>query len=1007
MILRNFSYFIAMKWFNRILLLLLVMMGCRLAALPQVMGAFEEPDVLVKAGVKDARCILKDSRGFLWIGTETGLFRFDGTNVDIVQHQVDSPLSLPNSMITGLAEDASGNIWVGTMHGAAKVDPWTLKCTIYSPRRHNTDLDFDVKPMVARDGRVWLGGNEGLSVLEGGRFRTVHPEEAHHSWYVTVIKAWKADTLAVGTFDGLVLYSMRDGGFRRLFGDQRMTVTKMHVDHYGRLWMGTWGAGCFVLDSSGRGYARFAPDKRVPGKFTNIVTGVLETGGKDNAQIWVSTEAGIYKIMAPWKEHRGAPGWIKISDEGAACMAADNGRYIWIGGPTVRRFFAGHSGFEPMPAGPKGSIAAIQRVTYGGQAAMAISTWYVPGGLTVTNLEGTRIYYRRNARGDGENVSGLAMDGKGRYWLSTLGGLEILDDHFMPVHGSDTLFRGHDKLVTQRTNGIFIHGDTAWVAYYRHGLSLYDMHFHLLRTYSKNDGSGLVDDLINRMVADRSGRVWLGGDNGLYGYDAKTAKFKCYNLNPDGSPFHISDIAILPDGDLVLSTFSGIFRFSPRAAAGSRIRSPLFRNNLIEAATVDSAGDIWFMNREHLVYYQANSGHITLFGAEDGLDTRRNLNILQSPDGAHFYLGGDQVIYTFNRSICKAMAAPVPLYLHSIQVDDSTLPWGAASSPLRLDYTQNHITLEFGAINLVKPEQNLYAYMVTGVDKDWIYSSRNYASYANLAPGDYAFRLKVENEAGSWSDILSLPVSIRPPYWATWWFRLFAVVLCGGAIVFPVRYVVQRNLRERILRLQQEQAVEKERNRIARDMHDDLGSGLTKIAILSEVTKAQLAVPGAAAANLDVISNASRELVDNLQDIVWVLNPRNDSFSSLLLYIKEYVQDLFEPTGVTCMVTTDALMRDFPLPEEKRRNIFLTVKESCNNILKYAESSEIHLKVGIDLNRLVIEIMDNGKGFDMEEVGPFSNGLRNMRNRIEQIGGRFEIKSAKGAGTTVKMQIAI
>ena len=992
----------------RFYLLIILTLGFRLAASPQVPAAFEQPDVLVKAGVKRVKCMLKDSRGFLWIGTETGLFRFDGTNLDLLQHQADSTMGLPNSSIAGLAEDTSGDIWVGTMHGAARVDPWTLKCAVYNPQRQNIDLDFDLKPMISRDGRVWLGGNDGLSVLEGGRFRTVSHVETNapaNSWYVNSMTEWKGDTMAIGTFDGLVLYNMRDGGFTRLFDGRRMTVTKMLVDRRGRLWMGTWGGGCYVLDSNGRRYAIIAPDKTVRGEFRNIITGILETGSREAPNFWISTEAGVYQVKDPAEAQKGRPECLQVAKKGAACIAGENARYIWIGGQTVTRAFAGHSGFEALPATIKGSVAAIQPVTYDGQRAVAFSTWYVPGGLTVTNPEGTTTYYRRKAQGDAENVSGLAKDRLGRYWVSSLAGLDILDRRFIPIRGSDTLFRGRDKLVTKKTYGILINHDTAWVANYRHGLSLYDLHFHLLRSYSKNDGSGLADDLINRIVADRSGRVWLGGGKGLYEYNAAAGKFRVYNLNRDGSPFEVSDIAMLPDGDLILSTTSGIFRFSPATGAGSKIRSPLFRDNVIQGAAVDEAGDIWFMNREHLVYYQVNTGHFTLFGTEDGLDTRQDLNTLRCPDGKHFYLAGDHIIYTFSRNIRNTAARPVPLYLHSIQVNDSTLPRSAGASPLHLNYNQDHITIEFGAINLVKPEQNLYAYMLTGVDNKWIYSTRNYASYANLAPGDYTFCLKVENDAGAWSGVLSLPVTIHPPYWATWWFRLLAVALIGVAVVLSVRYAVQRNLRERILRLQREQAVEKERNRIARDMHDDLGSGLTKIAILSEVTKAQLAVPGAAVTNLDVISNSSRELVNNLQDIVWVLNPRNDSFSSLLLYLKQYVEDFFEPTAIACTVVANPVVHDFPVSEEKRRNIFLTVKEACNNILKYAECTEVYLTVRIDSDRLAIGIGDNGKGFDIGEVGPFANGLKNMRNRMEQIGGSFEAESAKGAGTTVKIAV--
>src|SRR6185312_10694415 len=634
------------------LFLLTILLALSVAARPQVAGTFEQPDALVKAGVKRVKCMLRDSRGFLWIGTETGLFRYDGTNVDLLQHEADGPVALPNNMIAGLAEDRAGNIWVGTMHGAARVDPNTLQCTVYSTPRHNIDFDFDLKPLVSRDGRVWLGGNEGLTVLEGGRFRTVWRGKSNppdNAWYVNAITEWKRDTLALGTFRGLVLYNTRDGGYRRLFREEDITVTRLLVDTHGRLWMGTWANGCWILDSSGRVYTMVAPDKPVRGKIRNIVTGILETGGPAAPRYWVSTEDAIYQMGEPPAKGMNPRDIAKVATTGAACLTEDNDHHVWIGGVTVKRVFAGHSQFAALPTEIKGLVTGIQGVTYHHQPAIAFTTWYVPGGLTVTNPDASTIYYKRTVKGDGANVSGLALDSKGRYWLSTLTGLDILDGEFRPLPHADTLFRGRDQLVTPRTNGVLIHRDTAWVAYYRRGLSIYDMHFHLLRSFARDDGSGMADDLINCMF-EHGGTVWLGGDNGLYRYDAAAGRFRLYNLNPDQSSFNVSDIDALPGGDLILATGSGLFRFSPATGSGTKIRSPLFGNNVIEAVTVDAGGDIWFVNREHLVYYRVNSGHFMLFGTEDGLEVHDDLNTLRSPDGVHFFAGGNDVIYTFDRS---------------------------------------------------------------------------------------------------------------------------------------------------------------------------------------------------------------------------------------------------------------------------------------------------------------------------------------------------------------------
>ncbi|HEX3385479.1 MAG TPA: histidine kinase, partial [Mucilaginibacter sp.] len=282
-----------------------------------------------------------------------------------------------------------------------------------------------------------------------------------------------------------------------------------------------------------------------------------------------------------------------------------------------------------------------------------------------------------------------------------------------------------------------------------------------------------------------------------------------------------------------------------------------------------------------------------------------------------------------------------------------------------------------------------------------------FVSYANLAPGSYKFSLKASNYAGIWSAPISMNVVVYPPFWATWWFRALSFILVGSVLLIAVRYVLQRNLRERILKLEKEQAVERERNRIARDMHDDLGSGLTKIAILSEVAKTQISSPLHASANLDIISASSRELVDSLQDIIWVLNPKNDSLNSLELYIKEYTESFFEPAGIHYEFDSEGTSMQITLSEEQRRNIFLAVKESCNNILKHANCTKAGVNLKFRNNTLTISVKDNGLGFDLKDVGVFSNGLQNIRNRMDQIGASCHIVSAKNEGTGITLSIPV
>jgi signal transduction histidine kinase len=222
-----------------------------------------------------------------------------------------------------------------------------------------------------------------------------------------------------------------------------------------------------------------------------------------------------------------------------------------------------------------------------------------------------------------------------------------------------------------------------------------------------------------------------------------------------------------------------------------------------------------------------------------------------------------------------------------------------------------------------------------------------------------------------------------------------------------VRYIAQRNLKEKILRLEKEQAIEKERNRIARDMHDDLGSGLTKIAILSEVVKTQLQQPDKAREQLENISVSSRELVDNMQDIIWVLNPKNDTLESLASYLREYALKFFEPFETKVQFKYPEEIPAVKLTEEQRRNIFLIIKESFNNIAKHAECSRVILqleKINMQINFM---IEDDGKGFNSSNTRAFGNGLQNMKNRMEQINGYYIIHSQPGKGTVTRISFTL
>ncbi|HEY1871655.1 MAG TPA: histidine kinase, partial [Chitinophagaceae bacterium] len=371
--------------------------------------------------------------------------------------------------------------------------------------------------------------------------------------------------------------------------------------------------------------------------------------------------------------------------------------------------------------------------------------------------------------------------------------------------------------------------------------------------------------------------------------------------------------------------------------------------------------------------------------------------------------GSPNYVTTFNPEKFLSAVANVPKQqVKQILANQKPVLWNG-SEALHFDYRSKNILIRWALPDFSSPLHNQYYCRLQGIDSSWRYvGNPGEVQYANLSAGKYSVELKATSANGVTApNIITIPFEIAPPFWKTAWFIALvsiAVIITLGIII---RYISQRNLKERLLLLEKEQAVEKERNRISRDMHDDLGSGLTKIAIMSEVVKKQIHEPEKAKQQLENISQSSRELVDNLQDIIWVLNPKNDTLESLAAYIREYALKFFEPFETNIEFNYPEKFPLIKLSEETRRNIFLVVKESFNNIAKHAWCNNVKVSIEYGSRHLKIKICDDGKGFAPDEARLFGNGLSNMQNRIEQIGGKYEVASKKGEGTITSVVIGV
>lgn len=317
---------------------------------------------------------------------------------------------------------------------------------------------------------------------------------------------------------------------------------------------------------------------------------------------------------------------------------------------------------------------------------------------------------------------------------------------------------------------------------------------------------------------------------------------------------------------------------------------------------------------------------------------------------------------------------------------------------IQLSSSQNSFSIYFAALSYLQREKLTYYYKMNGIDNEWIRADRqNIVSYSLLPPGNYTFSVYCEDIDGNRSpDITTLRIYIKPPFWRTYWFIstvFFIIALCI--------YVVHR------LRVNKLLAVEKVRNRVARDLHDDMGSTLSTINILSSMAKSRMLVdPIKTTEYLGKISDNSQRMMDAMDDIVWSIKPSNDSLQKITARMREFATNVLEAKEIELDFRIDEAVFDVKLEMETRRDFFLVFKEAVNNAAKYSKASMVTIQLGLHSNRIVLVVEDDGVGFD-PALADDGNGLGNMQKRADAMHGRLQIISKPGSGTRVTLNIPV
>jgi len=523
-------------------------------------------------------------------------------------------------------------------------------------------------------------------------------------------------------------------------------------------------------------------------------------------------------------------------------------------------------------------------------------------------------------------------------------------------------------------------------------------------------------EMIEGLEFDKTGRLWL---------TTRTSGIKVYSVQAKDTSAYLQPVIQIPVEQITGSVRSFIMDKAGRVWIGTRdhgiLSYQLNGNRLIKKNHFHTGNGL---TDNFVTSLACDSMNNIIIGTQTGLDRLLQLgedsyrveNLSKSnnlftyinntwADARHAYaITKTGVLLQVSQSAPEAINHSPQLLLEELKVNATSL----VKQKTEFKYKENNISFFVAAPSFIDEKQVRYAYLLEGSgNNQWsdTASANSIINLTNLSAGDYNLKVKAFFPSNSYPPAkLDYSFKIVPPWWQTRWFGAAIGITGIGILIMLFRFYFRRKLEKQMAVVEKQQAIEKERTRIATDMHDDLGAGLSRIKFLSETIGIKKQQQQPFEEDISKIREYSHEMIDKMGEIVWALNEKNDSLSDLLSYTRAYAVEYLSQNGIQCRVNAPDNLPLVFVSGEFRRNVFLTVKEALHNVVKHAQASEVNVTINIS-DVLVIGMNDNGTGFDKNSIRSFSNGLANMEKRIKEIGGQLHIEQENG--TLVQLAIPL
>jgi ligand-binding sensor domain-containing protein/signal transduction histidine kinase len=952
------------------------------------------------------RALAQTRDGYLWIGNDDGLARFDG--VRFVSFGTRE--GLWSGPVSELFEDNRGALWIGTVGGG--LSRWRDgKFTTYTIR-DGLPSDTITALSADNDGRLWIGTEAGLALLEQDRLSALAAGDLFKGKAIATLFRDRRGTMWLGA-KGVGVFHFLAGKF--------MPVTDLSVDELlkdphcvlvdqsVRTWIGA--GDDFVLCHDGDQWRRY----RIPRHLARPYVSALAE--EPDGTVWAgSVNEGLFQFKAGKVTTFNANSGL--ADNFVESLLVDRDGVLWIGtGGGLNRVRRGNISAigqnEGLGYGAVQGLAEISPgVVWAGKPSDGLYKWQNRS-FSRFNPELSRLHPEINA-------VLLARDGS--CWVACAQGLlqfrkpatdpDAIEQPPLKDANVISLMEDRDRVIWagtregqlwNRRNGTWTlrsdfnqpHAITAlmpdadggiWIG--TEGGGLYRFQDGVREHFNKGKPRELLSNLIRTLYSDAKGTLWIGTAGGGLSRWAfgRMATFTTGEGLPDNT---ISQILEDDSGRLWLGSNRGIASvqkqdFDDVASGKGRAVYPRLYGRAEGMQSEECTGGFCpagLRDKSRLLWFSTLKGVVVVNPAKDTAEAVAPTVLLEE-------VLVDGVLKQANQAIGFR---------------------GTTTPGLEIPPGKHRLELHYTGPGFDAPERLRFRYQMERLDPDWIDAGiGRSAVYNYVPPGDYRFRVSVSAGAGAWNATeAEMSLRVLPYFWQTWWFTSLSALACISLIGGTFRYLGKRKLERQLAQLEQERALERERSRIARDLHDDLGSSLARISLLSGLVKADKDNPTQVETYAGKIFDSADQTVRSLEEIVWAVRPGSDTLQSLVEYIAHFANELFEGNHTRCRLDLPHDLPPLPLAPDVRHNIFLIVKEALTNALKHSDAHEVRVQTKASESAIEIAVEDDGKGF-IPSGTPSSdkrNGLMNMTQRAESIGGHLDLSSVPGRGTTVRFNL--